>query len=152
MMETTDWLMITSVTTAIGSLATAVGIIFAGWQIYLSKAIAQADFEDHMHQQYRAIAKDLPVDVLIGLPVPNLSENIVRELIFNWIDLSEEMAYLRSKKRISKETWLCWSSGIKSHLNKPAFKTVFNEVKEQGDFTYLERLIDSDFCEDPLNW
>ena len=147
-----DWNALSSIATAIGSLATAIGVIFGAWQIRLTKKQSQAEFEDGFDQQYRTLSMAIPVDVLIGnLPHPQETSE-VRELIFNYLDLSNEQVYLRAKGRVSKLTWKSWRSGIKAHLARPFFYQVFDEVKSQSGFTYLARLVEEDFSSDPRKW
>ena len=147
-----DWNVVSSVATAIASLATALGVCFGAWQIKVGKDQAQATFEDSLDQQYRTLSMELPVNVLIGEPVQDNDRNKVRELIFNYLDLANEQVYLRAKGRISKDTWVSWSAGIKLHITKPAFEEVYNEIKENCDFTYLNRLVEGDFSTDPKKW
>ncbi len=120
---TIDWNMVSSVATAVGSVATAIGVIFGAWQIRLSKKQSQAEFEDKLDQQYRIISMELPVDVLIGKAPDADEKNQVRELIYNYLDLSNEQVYLRAKGRISTYTWQSWSAGIKAHLARETFST-----------------------------
>ncbi|TQV88213.1 hypothetical protein [Aliikangiella coralliicola] len=147
-----DWNILSSIATAIGSLATAIGVIFGAWQIRLSKKQSQAAFEDHFDQQYRELTMEIPVDVLIGKVPQKEDEMRVRELIYNYLDLTNEQVYLRAKGRISKLTWVSWSSGIKAHLERPAFKRVFEEIKTNSNFTYLEKLVSQDYQADPKSW
>lgn len=147
-----DWDVISIAATTIGSLATAIGVCFGAWQIKVGKDQDQATFEDSLDQQYRSLAMDLPVNVLIGEPVEESDRNKVRELIFNYLDLANEQVYLRSKGRICKHTWSSWSSGIRLHLAKPAFSEVYIEIKDKCDFTYLNRLVAGDFSSDPKDW
>jgi len=147
-----NWNVISSIATAIGSIATAVGVIFGAWQIRLSKKQAQAEFEDNFDQQYRALTMDIPVDVLIGKEPQRDDENRVRELIYNYLDLTNEQVYLRAKGRISNHTWESWCSGIKSHLERPVFKNVYNEIKSNSSFTYLEKLVTQSYQSDPKSW
>ncbi len=147
-----DWDIVSSAATAIGSLATALGVCFGAWQIKVTKEQAQATFEDGFDQQYRSLSMELPVNVLIGNPVTEENRDRVRELVFNYLDLANEQVYLRAKGRISKHTWASWASGIQSHLEKPAFSEVYLEVKEKSHFTYLSRLADSNFESDPGTW
>ncbi|WP_250657836.1 hypothetical protein [Alkalimarinus coralli] len=149
---TIDWNAISSISTAVASVATAIGVLFGAWQIRLSKKQAQAEFEDSMDQQYRSLSMDLPVDVLIGKEPAEEDKAKVRELVFNYLDLSNEQVYLRAKGRISRHTWESWCLGIKAHLERPAFKQVFDEVKVNSGFTYLERLVDSGYKSDPDDW
>ncbi len=99
-----DWNVVSSVATAIASLATALGVCFGAWQIKVGKDQAQATFEDSLDQQYRLLSMELPVSVLIGEPVAENDRLRVRELIFNYLDLANEQIYLRAKGRISKYT------------------------------------------------
>ena len=147
-----DWNALGSIATAIGSIATALGVIFGAWQIRLSKKQAQATFEDHFDQQYRVLTMEIPVDVLIGKIPRKEEENQVRELIYNYLDLTNEQVYLRAKGRITRLTWNSWCSGIKAHLARPAFKMVFDEVKQNSGFTYLEKLIAQNYEVDPIAW
>lgn len=147
-----DWNAISSIATSIGSIATAIGVFFGAWQIRLSKKQSQAGFEDSLDQQYRLLTMELPVDVLIGKEVRDEDKNHVRELIFNYLDLTNEQIYLRAKGRISTHTWNSWCSGIKGHLHRPAFKQVFEEVKQGSSFTYLEKLVADEFKSDPKHW
>ncbi len=147
-----DWSIISSAATAIGSVATALGVSFGAWQIKVGKEQAQATFEDSLDQQYRSLSMELPVSVLIGEPVAEGDRMRVRELIFNYLDLANEQVYLRAKGRISKHTWVSWCSGIQLHLSKPAFEGVYDEIKPKCDFTYLSRLVESNFDSDPKQW
>jgi len=147
-----DWGVVSSAATAVGSLVTALGVGFGAWQIKVGKDQAQATFEDSLDQQYRSLSMELPVNALIGEPVEEKDKNKVRELIYNYLDLANEQVYLRAKGRISKHTWASWSKGIKLLLAKPSFKEVYNEIKDKCDFTYLNRLVASNFTSDPKAW
>ena len=147
-----DWNMVSSIATAFGSLLTAVGVTFGSVQVRVTKKQAIAQFEDNIDKQYREISMALPVDVLIGGSPTEEQISNVRELIFNYLDLSNEQVYLRAKGRISKDTWSSWSSGIKDHLNRPAFVKVYEEVKERSGFTYLDKLVEEQFAMDPKQW
>jgi len=147
-----DWAVVGAVATATGTLVTAFGVVFGAWQIRISKKQSQAEFEDRFYQQYRSLTIDLPVDVLIGMKPNKEDEAYVRELIYNYLDLSNEQIYLRAKGRITSHTWNSWSSGIEAHLKRPAFLEVFDEIRNASGFTYLERLADSNYQSDPKSW
>ena len=125
----------------ISLVVTAIGVIIAAWQLWESRKISQTSFEDGLDQQYRNLAMDIPVDALIGSPVKD-NKNKLREIIYNYLDLCNEQAYLWRKKRISKNRWKDWNEGIKDNLRKPAFKEVWDEIKQyaSGTFTSLEML------------
>ncbi len=136
----------------IASVATAIGVCIAAWQIWESKKLAQTSFEDGLDQQYRNLAMDIPVDALIGKPVDDESGKL-REIIYNYLDLCNEQIYLRKIKRISKNRWKDWNIGIKDNLSKPAFKVVWDEIKETAPntFTALESLEKNKFKIDPAH-
>jgi hypothetical protein len=136
----------------IASVATAIGVCIAAWQIWESKKLARTSFEDGLDQQYRNLAMDIPVDALIGKPVDDESGKL-REIIYNYLDLCNEQIYLRKIKRISKNRWKDWNIGIKDNLSKPAFKVVWDEIKETAPntFTALESLEKNKFEIDPAH-
>lgn len=137
----------------IAYIATAIGVCVAAWQIGESRKLAQTSFEDGLDQQYRNLAMDIPVDALIGKSVYD-GKGKLREIIYNYLDLCNEQIYLRKKKRISKNRWKDWKIGIKDNLSKPAFKVVWDEIKEiaPNTFTALECLEKNKFDIDPAKW
>lgn len=147
-----DWNAIGAISTAIGSIATAVGVCFGAWQIHLTRKQSLTEFEDSLDQQYRSLSMGIPVEVLIGNELSDDKYPAVRELIYNYLDLSNEQIYLRSKGRISEHTWKSWSAGIREHLNRPVFQKVYREVTEASGFSYLEKLVDAEFRDDPYKW
>lgn len=138
----------------IASLATAVSVGIAAWQIRESRKLAQTTFEDSLDKQYRRLVMKIPVDALIGKPMPDERKREVREMIFNYLDLCNEQAYLRNKKRVTKSRWNDWNEGIRDNLNKPAFKEVWEEIKEEAPstFTSLTQLEINGFDCDPAKW
>ena len=147
-----DWNIVSSLATAIAAVVAAVGLCFGAWQIKMGKDQAQAAFEDSLDQQYRSLSMALPVNVLIGGKVEEADTAEIRELIFNYLDLSNEQIYRRSTGRISAATWSSWAIGIKIHLSKQPFSDVYHEIRFEANFTYLDRLIDSNFGSDPKSW
>jgi hypothetical protein len=137
----------------IASLATAIGVCIAAWQIWESRRLSQTAFEDGLDQQFRQLAMDIPVDALIGRQIKDKKDEL-REIIYNYLDLCNEQTYLRQKKRISKSRWKEWNDGIAENLSKPAFKEVWDEIKGSAPntFTALERLEDTEFKIDPAQW
>ena len=138
----------------IAAIATAIGVAVAAWQIGQGRKVAQSSFEDSLDQQYRDLAHGIPVDALIGRQVSESQKSETRELIYNYLDLCNEQIFLRQKNRITVLTWRDWCSGMESHLSKPAFKAIWEEVKEQspGSFSFLERLESDKFLSDPRRW
>ncbi len=131
----------------LASFATSIGVGIAAWQIWENRKLAQTTFEDSLDQQYRSLAMQIPVDVLIGKPILEDKKPDVREIIYNYLDLCNEQAYLRKKKRVSDLRWKDWSEGIKDNLCKAAFKEVWDEVKREapGTFSALAQLEENGF-------
>jgi len=139
---------------SIVSVFTTIGVLVAAFQLRVSSKIAQSEFEDSIDQQYRELAKDIPVDALIGKSVSKEKKELTRELIYNYLDLCNEQTFLRQNKRVRKGTWVDWCSGIESNLGKIEFNNVWTEIKKEAPktFTFLEQLEKSNFQEDPLKW
>jgi len=135
----------------VASVATAIGVAVAAWQIWESRHLAQMSFEDAIDKQYRELAMQIPVDVLLGKNISVKQKHQVREIIYNYLDLCNEQAYLRKKKRISRARWREWCEGIQSNLNKPVFKEVWEEVKREApdEFTALTELEKEGFNGEP---
>lgn len=120
----------------VASFATAVSVGIAAWQIRESRKLAQTTFEDSLDKQYRSLVMQIPVDVLIGKPIPDEKKREVREIIYNYLDLCNEQAYLRKKKRVTKTRWNEWNEGIRDNISKPAFKEVWEEIKRDAPSTF----------------
>ena len=138
----------------VASIATSIGVGIVAWQIWESRKLAQTTFEDSLDQQYRSLVMQIPVDALIGKPISEDKKSDVREIIYNYLDLCNEQAYLRRKRRVSKLRWKDWGDGIKDNLCKPAFKEVWDEVKREAPSTFssLTQLEKNGFDRDPAKW
>ena len=138
----------------IASIATSLGVGIAAWQIWQSRKLAQTAFEDSLDQQYRNLAMQIPVDVLIGRPTPIEKKAVVRELIYNYLDLCNEQVYLRKRGRVKKVRWKDWCDGIRDNLKNPAFREVWEEVKRESPstFSFLVSLEEKGFDSDPAKW
>src|SRR5438876_7925640 len=127
---------------AIASVATAVGVFLACWQIWLTKLQARTVFEDSLAREYRDLAQRLPIGALLGETLSEAEQRNALDDFFHYIDLSNEQVFLRMKKRVSRDTWLNWRDGIRSNLSRPAFHAAWEEVRarSQGSFSELRRL------------
>jgi len=137
---------------SIASIATAIGVGIAAWQIWESRKLNSAAFEDSFDQQYRELSYAIPVDALLGKQLDKAQENEAREAVYNYLDLCNEQVYQRAKKRVSKERWREWVLGIELNLSRPFFKQVWSEVKQStpGFFSFLEALEKGAFKIDPV--
>ena len=135
----------------IASVATAIGVAVAAWQIWQARKLNGASFEDSFDQQYRELSFSIPVDALLGKKLDKSLESQAREAVYNYLDLCNEQIYQRSKHRVSKERWHEWALGMKNNLNRPFFAQVWLEVKTSapGSFSFLEELEAGDFEIDP---
>lgn len=141
-----------AISTIAGYIVTSIGVGFIAWQIRLQKKQSQADFEDNLDKEYRQITIALPVDVLLGKKPHSEKSEEVRNLIYNYLDLCNEQICLRAKGRISKLTWISWCVGMKIHLNSNTFLDVYKECSGLASWTYLTKLVESDFKTDPNTW
>jgi hypothetical protein len=140
--------------TLLASIATAVGVLLAGWQLSESREQARTSFEDTLSSQYRDLIQKLPVEALLG---EDLDEKLYRETLsefYHYIDLTNEQIFLRQLGRISPETWASWREGIKSVMSRPAFVRAWNEISRRApdSFSELRKLIKTDYAEDPKIW
>jgi len=90
---------------AIGSIATARGVIFVGWQIWQTRKQNITAFEDEMSRQYREIPKTIPVEALLGEELSKEELEDAENGIYHYLDLSNEEVFLRQNGRVSSETW-----------------------------------------------
>lgn len=136
---------------AITDTATALGVGFAVWQLWLTQRLAQTSFEDGLNKEYRKLALEIPMNALLGVDIDLANSPKVREQIYNYIDLCNEQAFLRKKGRIGTTTWIEWAEGIKSNLEQPTFREVWSEIKAASPeaFKELRELENSQFKQDP---
>src|SRR5437773_7570046 len=125
------------------SIVTAIGVVIAAWQIHLNKQQTQGQFEDSFAEQYRTISSQLPLDALLG---KTLSESALQSSLrsfYEYFDLSNEQAFLRSHGRLRPETWSNWREGIEQHLSRPAFDQAWLKLSPHldGSFDDLKKLL-----------
>ena len=140
--------------TTIASVATAVAVFFAWWQIRLAKRQAITQFEDSLGREYREIAQRIPVKALLGEEIEDKLYEEALDDLYHYIDLTNEQVFLRQNNRITLKTWENWCDGIKSNLSRPAFKKAWAEIKSRAteSFNELRRLDASGFKDDPCKW
>jgi hypothetical protein len=102
---------------------------------------ARTTFEDSLTEQYRRIMENIPTDIWLGSELKALGEeqrDRCRDAIYRYIDLSNEEAFLYSKKRGTDDSWIEWHKGIKTNMKLPAFAEVWAQVKEKGPASFEE--------------
>lgn len=92
--EIMDW---PSLISAGASVATAIAVLLAGWQIRLAKKQAKTQFEDDLTRQYREIIKDIPTDALLGRELSKDDYKNTRHAFYRYIDLSNEQFFCGSR-------------------------------------------------------
>lgn len=138
---------------AIGSIATALGVFLAWWQLMHARRQARTVFEDALAKEYREIALRLPLGAMFEeeIDFEHHPEALVH--FYHYIDLSNEQVFLRQNRRVCKQTWISWCGGIQSNLRRPAFQKAWEEIKNRcADFQELRRLEKSGFRDDPASW
>lgn len=131
-----------NVATAIAAVFTAFGAWAAVRQLRLLEQQSVTSFEDGLVDEYRDIAKDLPLDALLGVDMsaPKVAE--VLPVFYRYFDLCNQQVFLHKQGRIRAETWVLWKDGIESNLRRPAFARAWAEIaaKAIGDFDELRAL------------
>lgn len=131
---------------SIASIATAIGVALAAWQLMISRRQSQSQFEDSFATQYRTISSDLPLEALVGreLDGPTLEASL--RAFYNYFDLSNEQAFLAANNRLRQETWANWREGIEQHLARPAFHQAWQRLAPDldGSFDDFKRLLPTD--------
>lgn len=121
------------------SAATAIALLFAAVQLWLSKKQAVTAFEDALSKEYRELAARLPTKALLGEPLSPEEHGGCIDEMYHYFDLCNHQVFLANKKRISRSTWVFWRDGIKSNLSRPAFEQAWAEIaaRSSGDFSEL---------------
>lgn len=137
--------------TLLSSIATAVGVGIAAYQIYVGSRQGIEAFEDGFSREYRELAATIPPRALLGVALTEEENNKHFDGLFRYFDLSNEQVFLRQEGRIRMETWEYWRDGMKSNFKKPAFRWAWDEIEKSGskEFNEFRRLVASDFCDDP---
>lgn len=140
--------------TLVSSIATAIGVGIAAYQIRVSRIQGVCEFEDGFAKEYREVASKIPVSALLGSPLSDDEKKRHLDELFRYFDLSNEQIFLRQKRRIRTETWEFWRDGMRSNFQKPAFSWAWKEFEKTGtkEFSEFRRLVTSDFRDDPYHW
>jgi hypothetical protein len=131
--------------TDISSLAAAIGVLVAAWQLWHARRQSVTTFEDSLAREYRELAAKLPTKAFFD---EDLTEEEYRKHLdhfYRYFDLSNEQAFLHQCGRVRSCTWQFWHDGIASNLKRPAFKYAWSDVCLRcSDFTELRALFPPD--------
>jgi hypothetical protein len=127
---------------ALASIATAVGVAVAAYQLLIARQQALTSFEDSLNSQYRAVIERLPLEALFGEPVAPVEIQTHLPTFYRYFDLCNEQAFLHKHGRISTKTWRNWEEGIKTNMSRQAFARAWSEIatRAKDDFDYLRQL------------
>lgn len=131
---------------ALGALATVVGLAFGWKQIKLTKDIAQLQFEDALEKEYRELVSDIPTKALLDSDLDDAEYAQAFYEFFRYFDLSNRQVELIKEGRIGDATWNNWRLCIRLNMSQPAFKIAWGELKIRTEdhvsefFSELRRL------------
>lgn len=120
-----------SALTAAASVATALGLAFTGFQLWLGHRQSVTNFEDTLAAEYRALAASLPTEALLGGTLPDDEHKKALDEFYHYFDLSNGQIFLRQIGRVSKRTFAFWCDGIRAHLARPAFARAWRDISER---------------------
>lgn len=79
----------------IGSLATALAVLMAAWQLYRGTLQNRTNFEDELSREYRELARSIPVKVHLGEVLSPEEFEQAFPRLYQYIDLTNEQIFLR---------------------------------------------------------
>ena len=121
---------------AISAFIAMIGVCVMAWESKLQVDIAQTAFEDNINEQYREIARGIPVESLLGGRADSQHWLEARELIYNYIDQCNQKVLLYRTGRVRTDTWKRWSLDIWQHMQNPDFIQVWEEIKAANVLTF----------------
>lgn len=138
----------------VASVATAIGVAIAAWQIRRNAEQTKTSFEDSLNKEYRELMRPVPLKALVGENVTEKEAEAAKEAIYNYLDFCNQQVYLRKQKRIRKPTWLEWQEGMKINFALPLFAEVAQLVfaRLPHIFSELRKVQESGFNADPAEW
>jgi hypothetical protein len=109
-------LLTTRILTDFAAIGTFLGVVFAAWQLLLTRQQAKTEFEDRVTELYRTLAASLPVEVFFDEPVDQAIVESHRSVFYRYFDLCNEQAFLHEQHRISDATWKQWRDGMAGNM------------------------------------
>ena len=127
--------------TLLSSIATAIGVLVAAWQLWLAHRQSITAFEDSFSREYRELATTLPTKALLGEALSEEEHVEHFDEFYHYFDLSNEQTFLHLTGRITPGTWKFWRDGMASNLRRPAFKRAWSEIaaRANSDFSELRQ-------------
>jgi hypothetical protein len=136
------------------SVATALGVFCAAWQLLQAKKQAVTSFEDELAEEYRTLCSKLPIKVFFGESLT--SEEMEEHLhdFYTYFDLSNSQLFFRQIGRVSESTWVFWADGMRYNLSLAAFSMAWSQIGPRVGTSFHEyrKAIESNFSSDPKRW
>jgi hypothetical protein len=124
----------------VSGVATAVGVFFAAAQLRLSQQNETTRFEDEVAREFREIVQRIPTAAMLGEALEEVEYAKAFDELYRYFSLSNEQVFLWRNRRIRKRTWEHWRAGIKSHIERPAFRRAWSEIKAKLPANQFEGL------------
>src|ERR1700730_7622051 len=87
----------------VASIATAIGVFFAAFQLWHTRARAITTFEDSLANEYRKIIGRLPTEALLGETLTPEAQKAKFHEFYRYFDLTNNQIFLRQIGRIKQE-------------------------------------------------
>ena len=120
-------------------IVTAVGVLGAVIGLRQSYRARLRQFEAMYVQRYWKILDELSLEALRGAPLGKIGE-ADEKAIRSYILLCEDELELRKNGYIADSTYELWADGMRSQLEQPMFKNVWQHVQKEatgpGAFPY----------------
>lgn len=137
----------------IATAFTTFGVVFACFQLKLTRDISVGQFENQLFAEYRRAIEKFPASAMLGEELTDCELTDLADAFYMYIDLTNEQIHLRMSNKITKETWSIWRDGIRSNLLLPAFKKSWDRIKQStSSFQELRRFENEGFMSDPICW
>lgn len=121
---------------SVASIATAIGVGIAAWQLRMAKQQEESKFEESFAETYRRIAEQLPLEALLGQALDESQLQASLRVFYNYFDLSNEQLFLAKEGRFRRSTWANWREGIEQHLARPAFQQAWQSLSPHLDGSF----------------
>lgn len=105
---------------------TFVAATVAAYQLWLTRRIAQMQFEDALNKEFRDL------NLFAYLIWENIDAAELNKLIYRYFDLTNEQINLHLNQRISRETWENWAAGIKYVMGQEKVKSTWEGLKARN--------------------
>ncbi len=117
------------------NVATAAGVLAAGWQLRLTRRQMKLAFERTFVDRYEGIAARIPLSLLLGSVDAVTDSGATERALFDYFELCEEECYYRLTGRVSKESWCDWWEGISLNMRRPGIRSAWESLNEQMTIT-----------------